>query len=149
MTATRSPAPGSITLVEPDTAHEIEVVADGDRLLVTAAVLEDATGWRLEPQGLCRGDVCRPVRDRSAVEPEPGRFDLAAVAAVLGRPLVVDIPGDGIAGAAFLGEAAATRTAELRTRMAPDFELPDLDGRHHRLSDERGKKVFLVFWASW
>ena len=32
---------------------------------------------------------------------------------------------------------------------APDFALPDLDGAVHRLSDLRGKKVFLTTWASW
>ena len=32
---------------------------------------------------------------------------------------------------------------------APDFALPDPSGRIHRLSDYRGKKVFLVTWASW
>ena len=30
-----------------------------------------------------------------------------------------------------------------------DVGLPDLDGRPHRLSDHRGKKVLLVTWASW
>jgi hypothetical protein len=150
-TATRS-----LTLVEPgptedtaDVAHALDVAVDGDRVHVATGTLEAALGWELKPEGLCRGEVCRPVRDRSAVEPEPGRLDLAAVAAALGRPLVLDLPADGTAGTGFLGEAAATRAAVLRTRMAPDFELPDLDGRPHRLSDERGKKVFLVFWASW
>lgn len=32
---------------------------------------------------------------------------------------------------------------------APDFELESLDGDTVRLSDFRGKKVFLNFWASW
>lgn len=32
---------------------------------------------------------------------------------------------------------------------APDFELQDLDGRTVRLSDFRGKVVFLNFWATW
>ena len=33
--------------------------------------------------------------------------------------------------------------------LAPDFSLPDINGQPHRLSDYRGKKVFLATWASW
>ena len=33
--------------------------------------------------------------------------------------------------------------------VAPDFELPDLGGRKHRLADWRGKEVALNFWATW
>jgi peroxiredoxin len=32
---------------------------------------------------------------------------------------------------------------------APDFSLRDLAGRTHRLSDFRGKVVFLNLWATW
>ena len=32
---------------------------------------------------------------------------------------------------------------------APDFILQDLSGRSWRLSDQRGKVVFLNFWATW
>lgn len=32
---------------------------------------------------------------------------------------------------------------------APDFNLPDLNDREVRLSDYRGKVVFLNFWATW
>lgn len=34
-----------------------------------------------------------------------------------------------------------------RDRRAPDFELPDLDGKMVRLSSFRGKVVFLNFWT--
>ncbi len=34
-------------------------------------------------------------------------------------------------------------------KVAPDFELPGLDERTVRLSDFRGKVVFLNFWATW
>lgn len=34
-------------------------------------------------------------------------------------------------------------------KEAPDFELPDLNDKHQRLSDYRGKVVFLNFWATW
>src|SRR5688572_15017036 len=34
-----------------------------------------------------------------------------------------------------------------RNRLAPDFELPDLDGRKVKLSSFRGKTVVLNFWT--
>ncbi|MFQ5931731.1 MAG: redoxin domain-containing protein, partial [Nitrospiraceae bacterium] len=34
-------------------------------------------------------------------------------------------------------------------RVAPDFDLPDLEDNYVRLSDFRGKVVFLNFWATW
>lgn len=32
---------------------------------------------------------------------------------------------------------------------APDFNLPDLDGKYHQLSAQRGKPVVLVYFATW
>jgi hypothetical protein len=48
-----------------------------------------------------------------------------------------------------LGTGAARRGADLATLQAPDFRLPDLNGDLHRLSQLRGRKVFLATWASW
>lgn len=33
--------------------------------------------------------------------------------------------------------------------MAPDFTLPDMDGKEVRLSDQRGKRVLINFWTTW
>ncbi|MFM1581063.1 redoxin family protein [Helcococcus bovis] len=33
--------------------------------------------------------------------------------------------------------------------MATDFNLPDIDGKMYKLSDQKGKKVYVKFWASW
>jgi peroxiredoxin len=35
------------------------------------------------------------------------------------------------------------------SEKAPEFELDDLQGAHHKLSDYRGKVVMINFWASW
>ncbi len=59
--------------------------------------------------------------------------------------------GEGIEDALLLD---APRTAALDVgphegRLAPDFEISDFNGVRHRLSDFRGKTVFVSFWASW
>jgi thiol-disulfide isomerase/thioredoxin len=36
-----------------------------------------------------------------------------------------------------------------RGKLAPDFEISDYDGARHRLSDFRGKVVYVNFWATW
>jgi len=33
--------------------------------------------------------------------------------------------------------------------LAPDFEISDFDGARRRLSDFRGKPVYINFWATW
>ncbi|MCG3086374.1 redoxin family protein [Sporosarcina cyprini] len=34
-------------------------------------------------------------------------------------------------------------------KLAPDFELKDLNGKVHQLSDYQGQQVYVKFWASW
>jgi len=62
-----------------------------------------------------------------------------------GRPVAVD----RAERAAYLGVSAAERAKALASLEAPDFRLPDLDGRLHSLSQHRGKKILLVAYASW
>ena len=45
--------------------------------------------------------------------------------------------------------AASDLNAQLRTGMAPDFEVVKADGTKVRLSDLRGQVVFINFWATW
>jgi hypothetical protein len=111
-----------------------------------ASEARQATGWMAKPEGLCRGEVCVPLpagREREFVD--GGRINLAALWRHLGRPAVRSDRGH----AWVLSEGAGERKAALASLEAPDFSLPDPFGRMHRLSDYRGKKVFLVTWASW
>jgi hypothetical protein len=91
---------------------------------------------------MCRGDICVPLRDEAR---HGGRIDLAAFWRELGNPVVHDDAGE----VWVLGAGADERNAALAGEQAPDFLLPDLAGAPHRLSDLRGKKVFLSTWASW
>jgi hypothetical protein len=127
--------------------HELALIdahLAGDRVALEPASLERALGWKLRPEGLCRGALCVPVRDRAALVGSDG-IDLAAFAAALDRPLALDAEER----AAALGTAASERRARLESLEAPDFALPDLAGRLHSLSDHRGKKVLLIAYASW
>src|SRR5262249_8135317 len=74
-----------------------------------------------------------------------GRVNVAALWRHLGRPVVHSERGD----AWVLGQGARERAAALRSLEAPDFTLPDPEGRLHSLPEQRGKKVLLVTWASW
>lgn len=47
-------------------------------------------------------------------------------------------------------EVAVAGTSQVQEgKPAPDFELKTLDGKTARLSDYKGKKVILNFWATW
>jgi hypothetical protein len=119
-----------------DEQHAI-TVESGDTLALDPAVL----GWEAKPQGLCRDDVCIPLPagvDGRALDP-------SALGRLLGRPVVVDA-GERVAAFA---APAAERAAALRSGLAPDFELPDIDGVMHRLSQYRGRKVVLYAYGSW
>ena len=132
------------TLIDGDRVVALRASRGGDAVQIAPEILRDATGWELKPEGLCRGDVCVPVRDRAALAGDGG-VDLAAFARALDRPLALDIAER----AAALGTSAAERSARLATLEAPDFALPDLQGRMHTLSEHRGKKALLIVYASW
>lgn len=132
------------TILDGVEAVAVPLVPSQGRVALAPEALERSLGWRLEDEGLCRGDVCVPVRDRAALI-QDGGVDLAALAEILGRPLVIDEEES----AAALGTAARQRSQAMRSLQAPDFALPDLAGELHSLSHHRGSKVLLIAYASW
>lgn len=136
-----------ITLLhEQRQTHWPDAAADGESLWLDAEAIEAATGWAWKPEGLCHGDTCVPLPPRARDEwTREGRLDLAAMWRHSGQPVV----HDDATGTWVLGTGSARRAAALASLQAPDFALPDLHGREHRLSALRGRKVFLATWASW
>lgn len=124
----------------------VEADQQGAGLWLEPASLPAATGWELKPEGMCRGEACVPIPPSRRAEFLDGkRFNLLAFARLMDQP-VVEEPE---AAAWVIGEAAGDRRARLESAEAPDFDLPDLAGKQHRLSSYRGKKVIVVTWASW
>jgi AhpC/TSA family protein len=124
----------------------VDADASGGALWLSGDDLKRVSGWEHKPQGFCKGDICMPVPAARARELVDGsRYNLASLANLVGQPVVSDEEHH----AWCFGEAAAERKRVLTSLDAPDFTLPDLDGKMHSLSDYRGKKVLVVSWASW
>lgn len=111
-----------------------------DSPTVPIADFEARTGWSSKPEGLCKGDVCVPAPEAIL---DGDHLDVGVVAEKLGMPLV----HDDATGSSALGPEALGHS--LTTAVAPDLELPDVDGNPFALSTLRGRKVLLVAWASW
>jgi hypothetical protein len=132
------------TIIDETRATEVEAAIGGGRITLSPDAVERALGWTLKPEGFCRDEVCVPVREGSrAVQGD--RVDLAAFAELFGRPVASDTEER----VAVVGASEGDRGRALSSLNAPEFALPDLDGRVHSLSSHRGKKVFLAVWASW
>lgn len=120
--------------------------ADGEALWVDRADVARATGWTWEREGLCRDDACMPLPGATSQPIVDGnRLDVAGWWRRAGWPVVHDATSE----LWVLGEDAGRSADALSSLNAPDFELPDLAGQLHRLSDYRGRRVFLATWASW
>jgi len=109
-------------------------------LVMSTDDFEGATGWAAKPEGMCKGDACVPA---PGARRDDGLLDVAAIADRLGMALV----RDDDAGVWALGPESGGRA--LTTAVAPEIELPDLDGNPFELSAMHGRKVLLVAWASW
>lgn len=116
---------------------ERSVTVESDGLLLSGAALLEATGWELKDVGLCRGDVCVPVRLVAPVS-------LADVAAALRRPLASVSLGD--AEVAVLGEAPGSVAGT--GSVAPPLTLLDVDGNQVAVTGT-GRKTAVVAWSTW
>lgn len=118
----------------------------GNSLWLSKAEVERATGWTLKPEGLCHADACVPPPPGAQAQfIEGDAVNITAFWRHLGHPVVRDGAGESWV----LGIGSRERARALESLQAPDFVLPDLDGRMHALADHRGRKVLLVTWASW
>ena len=140
------------TVVYEDKATEINPAQNPDRtdqLWITTTDLTRATRFEVKPQGVCREELCFPLPKARQQEFLHRRapvtwFNLTAFAALVHQP----VAHDAALSTWYFG-LRSDQQQRLASLRAPDFTLPDMNGKPHSLSDFRGKKVFLVTWASW
>jgi hypothetical protein len=119
-------------------------------LWITAGELTRATGFELKPQGVCRKELCFPLpaARKSEFLIKRGNvqwFNLSAFARMLHQPIAYD----AAVATWYFGARPEVQNNYLASFQAPNFTLPDMEGKPHSLSDFRGKKVLIVTWASW
>lgn len=132
-------------------ATEVAVAPNSSTdLWITTSDLTRATRFVIKPQGVCRDDLCFPLPKSRKAEfvSKKGAttwFNLSEFAKLIRQPVVADQTN----GVWYFGARDAEQNGYLTSLEAPNFTLPDLNGRMHSLTDFRGKKVLLVTWASW
>ncbi len=129
---------------------ELAAAEPSNDLWVTLKDLTRATRFAVKPQGVCRDELCFPIpKDRKAqfLVKKGGVtwFNLSEFARLTKQPTAYDEKH----ATWFFGPRPGQQNAFLSSLDAPEFSLPGMNGTKHSLSDFRGKKVFLVTWASW
>ena len=135
----------SLLLVTTDGyVSSVETSRDSGECCLLLTDIEKATGWGLKPEGLCKGDVCYPVRNVEELS-DGVNIDLATFAKLTNQSLLFDSEYQ----VAALGELASSRATSMSTLVAPDFRLPDIHGKQVSFSDFNRRKRLLLAWSSW
>jgi hypothetical protein len=142
---------GRTAVINDGVATEVTASSASSKdLWITMKDLKRATGFVVKPQGVCRDELCFPLPAKRKAEFISKRgavtwFNLTAFAALVKQPVARD-EKDGVW---YFGKRGDERGTYLASLEAPNFTLPDINGKMHSLADYRGKKVLLVTWASW
>jgi hypothetical protein len=140
-----------VTVIYDEKATEVNATFKGSKdLWLSKKDLARATRFVVKPQGVCRDVLCFPLPKKRKAEflSKQGKtelFNLSEFAKLIKQPATFDEKQ----GVYYFGPRADAQNAHLDSLEAPDFTLPDMNGKPHSLRDFRGKKVLLVTWASW
>lgn len=127
-----------------------EVLADPNDLWVRPKDLTRVNGFELKPEGACLDDICVPVKqnedsDMFVTRKSKNWFNVTELSRKLRQAFVADHEADVWS----FGSVPAIRNQFVDQHIAPDFTLPDRQGKPVSLSEFKGKKILLLTWASW
>jgi hypothetical protein len=137
-------------IVQGNPATASRTLVHGEDVWLPLDDLLSATAWELKPEGVCRGETCVPLSSsqRAAMlrdEQASTWFNFSEFARLLEEPVAIDHE----ARTWYFGPPGWEWKSRSAGSAALDFTAPDLTGQLHSLRELRGKKVFLLFWASW
>lgn len=138
--ALAAPSTTPATVLFGDTAVALRTRVIDDNLWIKQKDLPRINQFEVKPQGACRADVCIPL---SKTLKNGDWFNLTGFADKIGEAFVAD------QNVYSFGEIPVLRGAFYNSRIAPDFAVPDRQGKLVHLSDFRGKKTLVITWASW
>jgi hypothetical protein len=144
-------APAPVTILSAGRITTVpQALVAGDDVWLTRAGLLDATGWEVKPEGLCRDAACIPLPPAPAAtilsdHDDERWFSVTAIARFAGQPYAHESAHHVWS----FGPPAYERHSRAAADLAPNFTLPDFDGRPRSLAEFAGKKIFLLTWASW
>ncbi len=123
---------------------------DPNDLWVQASELERVNGFVLKPQGACLADICVPVKrnpESNLLLTREGTdwFNVTELARKLKQPYAVDHDQSIWS----FGAIPVIRNRFINQHIAPEFTLPDRQGKPVSLSQFKDMKVLLLTWASW
>jgi hypothetical protein len=113
---------------------------EGTELWIRKRDLTAVNGFEMKPQGACRAEVCVPLPKQLR---QGDWISLTGFARRAGQSWVQE------GNTWSFSEVPILRAGYLRSRVAPEFAVPDRKGRTVRLADSHGRKRLLLTWASW
>lgn len=138
----------SVILFDGHVSTVANALVESDELLIPVSDTKSAIGFQVKPMGFCSSERCVPIPKGEdwIVQREGNEYvNVSRFTKRINQPMV----GDETRRIWAVGVANDDRPASLELGQAPDFALPNREGKIVRLSDFRGKKVLLLTWASW
>lgn len=154
VTSLQAVEPKRAVVIYDDKATEVQANSSPtikpNDLWITLADLKRATRFENKPQGICRDELCFPLpKSRRGeflqIQGKITWFNLSEFARLVKQP----VARDSELATWYFGPRSEVQNGFTKNFQAPNFTLPDKDGKLHSLSDFRGKKVLIVTWASW
>src|SRR5437763_6647988 len=139
--AARASDANARTVIYDGKATEVSTAPEASAdLWITTGDLTRATRFVIKPQGVCRDELCFPMPKNRTAEfvSKKGAttwFNLSNFARLIKQSFVTDQKNN----VWYFGVRAEEQNGYLASLEAPNFTLPDLNGKPHSLADFRGK----------